>query len=184
MQGRGGLVRINAHAVHRTDLGAAKVNRRIAAQAIHPPEVAAHLDFFAEEAYPPDRKKKDPFQDREAAQGHEAHPDVHLLQFQTAFHRDSPRKNFISVSPGMAFSSAAGPCHKVRPSRRSKKWSPTAQASSRLWVTRMHPTFFLRLMSFMTAQIFSQVAGSKPVVCLLYTSPSPRDRQKTRMPSS
>ena len=24
----------------------------------------------------------------------------------------------------------------------------------------------------------------KPVICLLYTSPSPRDRQKSRMPSS
>ena len=26
--------------------------------------------------------------------------------------------------------------------------------------------------------------GFKPVTCLLYTSPSPRDRQKSRMPSS
>ena len=26
--------------------------------------------------------------------------------------------------------------------------------------------------------------GSSPNVCLLYTSPSPRDRQKSRMPSS
>ena len=26
--------------------------------------------------------------------------------------------------------------------------------------------------------------GEEPVVCLLYTSPSPRDRQKSRMPSS
>ena len=25
---------------------------------------------------------------------------------------------------------------------------------------------------------------TKPIVCLLYTSPSPRDRQKSRMPSS
>ena len=27
-------------------------------------------------------------------------------------------------------------------------------------------------------------AGARPEVCLLYTSPSPRDRQKSRMPSS
>ena len=26
--------------------------------------------------------------------------------------------------------------------------------------------------------------GEKPHICLLYTSPSPRDRQKARMPSS
>ena len=26
--------------------------------------------------------------------------------------------------------------------------------------------------------------GTKLIVCLLYTSPSPRDRQKSRMPSS
>ena len=28
------------------------------------------------------------------------------------------------------------------------------------------------------------VACGKPFICLLYTSPSPRDRQKSRMPSS
>ena len=34
--------------------------------------------------------------------------------------------------------------------------------------------------------VFSPVQESKPLLsfCLLYTSPSPRDRQKTRMPSS
>ena len=30
----------------------------------------------------------------------------------------------------------------------------------------------------------AQAAASHDVVCLLYTSPSPRDRQKSRMPSS
>ena len=29
-----------------------------------------------------------------------------------------------------------------------------------------------------------RIVIDKPVVCLLYTSPSPRDRQKSRMPSS
>ena len=28
------------------------------------------------------------------------------------------------------------------------------------------------------------IAGIGPIICLLYTSPSPRDRQKSRMPSS
>ena len=28
------------------------------------------------------------------------------------------------------------------------------------------------------------LTGTRPTVCLLYTSPSPRDRQKSRMPSS
>ena len=29
-----------------------------------------------------------------------------------------------------------------------------------------------------------QLLEAKPMICLLYTSPSPRDRQKSRMPSS
>ena len=29
-----------------------------------------------------------------------------------------------------------------------------------------------------------KVTLNKPIACLLYTSPSPRDRQKSRMPSS
>ena len=33
-------------------------------------------------------------------------------------------------------------------------------------------------------QNFEQHAANLDYVCLLYTSPSPRDRQKTRMPSS
>ena len=37
----------------------------------------------------------------------------------------------------------------------------------------------------MTAVIMLNQTGRKPVkTCLLYTSPSPRDRQKSRMPSS
>ena len=31
---------------------------------------------------------------------------------------------------------------------------------------------------------FSIIAGVDPKVCLLYTSPSPRDRTRSRMPSS
>ena len=38
------------------------------------------------------------------------------------------------------------------------------------------------------AELYCNVCGittpSKDVICLLYTSPSPRDRQKSRMPSS
>ena len=33
-------------------------------------------------------------------------------------------------------------------------------------------------------QIFDEIALEFPNICLLYTSPSPRDRQKSRMPSS
>ena len=32
--------------------------------------------------------------------------------------------------------------------------------------------------------IFAEIAGLADILCLLYTSPSPRDRQKSRMPSS
>ena len=31
---------------------------------------------------------------------------------------------------------------------------------------------------------FRSLVHGKPEICLLYTSPSPRDRQKSRMPSS
>ena len=33
-------------------------------------------------------------------------------------------------------------------------------------------------------EIVSAIRGCKVMLCLLYTSPSPRDRQKSRMPSS
>ena len=33
-------------------------------------------------------------------------------------------------------------------------------------------------------EIKNKKIGAVPIVCLLYTSPSPRDRQKSRMPSS
>ena len=39
------------------------------------------------------------------------------------------------------------------------------------------------LMSFVVAHYFG-AKGLGNYVCLLYTSPSPRDRQKSRMPSS
>ena len=49
-----------------------------------------------------------------------------------------------------------------------------------------------KTLSFETGKIAKQADGSTVVsmgdtmvlVCLLYTSPSPRDRQKSRMPSS
>ena len=47
------------------------------------------------------------------------------------------------------------------------------------WGFSKHPpasAFFL--------EIFYQIFGSQDWVCLLYTSPSPRDRTRSRMPSS
>ena len=44
-------------------------------------------------------------------------------------------------------------------------------------------TFYKRLVSDLKRIGFEQ-SLSDPCVCLLYTSPSPRDRQKSRMPSS
>ena len=38
--------------------------------------------------------------------------------------------------------------------------------------------------SFRIVEIAVPQPGDKPRGCLLYTSPSPRDRQKSRMPSS
>ena len=35
-----------------------------------------------------------------------------------------------------------------------------------------------------TTQVFFKTEKRQYVICLLYTSPSPRDRQKSRMPSS
>ena len=36
----------------------------------------------------------------------------------------------------------------------------------------------------LTVEAFDDAQYLKPLTCLLYTSPSPRDRQKSRMPSS
>ena len=41
------------------------------------------------------------------------------------------------------------------------------------------------LLQFSIIGVFARTAGKRnPYTCLLYTSPSPRDRQKSRMPSS
>ena len=49
----------------------------------------------------------------------------------------------------------------------------------------VHPTVFAKTnadMKLVKEEIFGPVVCAQP--CLLYTSPSPRDRQKSRMPSS
>ena len=43
---------------------------------------------------------------------------------------------------------------------------------------------FLSGISMVNAAMTTQLAFERFTVCLLYTSPSPRDRQKSRMPSS
>ena len=46
---------------------------------------------------------------------------------------------------------------------------------------------FVRFLRFFADKVFAKRYGHRAVVletCLLYTSPSPRDRQKSRMPSS
>ena len=45
-------------------------------------------------------------------------------------------------------------------------------------------TFFIRLAIMVVLGYIQQRMAPKPRACLLYTSPSPRDRQKSRMPSS
>ena len=44
--------------------------------------------------------------------------------------------------------------------------------------------WFLVLPSLVTALVLAAILGGSTWTCLLYTSPSPRDRQKSRMPSS
>ena len=62
-----------------------------------------------------------------------------------------------------------------------------------LWVKAAHVIFVIFLMAglFMMPRFFvyhQETAPGSPEdqrwICLLYTSPSPRDRQKSRMPSS
>ena len=36
----------------------------------------------------------------------------------------------------------------------------------------------------LASKVISKIKNSRSDICLLYTSPSPRDRQKSRMPSS
>ena len=54
------------------------------------------------------------------------------------------------------------------------------------WVTwRQHrPTLISLPVVLGAVAVFLWIAGLKIHHCLLYTSPSPRDRQKSRMPSS
>ena len=43
----------------------------------------------------------------------------------------------------------------------------------------------IMIISFLlSAILYESVFGKRFEICLLYTSPSPRDRQKSRMPSS
>ena len=55
---------------------------------------------------------------------------------------------------------------------------------------RPRPHGFQRLIDFKLAvspepsQLYELMAAGGDTICLLYTSPSPRDRQKSRMPSS
>ena len=44
--------------------------------------------------------------------------------------------------------------------------------------------FFLKRFPGLTLADYSDGVNALPQYCLLYTSPSPRDRQKSRMPSS
>ena len=56
-------------------------------------------------------------------------------------------------------------------------------------MTPMLDVVFILLIFFIVTSVFVKIPGIEPskpeaVTCLLYTSPSPRDRQKSRMPSS
>ena len=71
------------------------------------------------------------------------------------------------------------------------KDDPNSKPGSRRTPTMLHATDkWLELSDFILPQIttsFSGISFEKPADisgCLLYTSPSPRDRQKSRMPSS
>ena len=54
--------------------------------------------------------------------------------------------------------------------------------------TKEQESFQIEVRSFLNdnlePQVVEKVKNGIPITCLLYTSPSPRDRQKSRMPSS
>ena len=52
-----------------------------------------------------------------------------------------------------------------------------------LWVSNNKPEIFRKLIEDKSSDV-TYIDGKWYFICLLYTSPSPRDRQKSRMPSS
>ena len=61
-------------------------------------------------------------------------------------------------------------------------WS-SAFVAAKSGVVYATPFAFLAVRFAIVAAIFASI-GAGVYICLLYTSPSPRDRQKSRMPSS
>ena len=52
------------------------------------------------------------------------------------------------------------------------------------WLKRNYPIISEELSIQQLRNFVRQTSLENPKICLLYTSPSPRDRQKSRMPSS
>ena len=57
-------------------------------------------------------------------------------------------------------------------------WEEARELAS--WLVALEP----EKQSYFKEKVFKAAQSAKNVFCLLYTSPSPRDRQKSRMPSS
>ena len=75
--------------------------------------------------------------------------------------------------------------HTPLAKRQSKEWRPKgAPAPTKPCDLRMHKKQMLLTFFDINGLIYTRYAPVGTKVCLLYTSPSPRDRQKSRMPSS
>ena len=59
---------------------------------------------------------------------------------------------------------------------------PAINVGSKVKITRVRDRIPADLVKLLLGNAEGTVTGFK--ICLLYTSPSPRDRQKSRMPSS
>ena len=60
----------------------------------------------------------------------------------------------------------------------------TGETALQAFRKHIHPAVGLYFIAALTLGVAGSVMGVMGIVCLLYTSPSPRDRQKTCMPSS
>ena len=81
--------------------------------------------------------------------------------------------------PGQYYGDKERRLLKSQPGKARGKGNPTGPSQTRGPDYRTKP-----VANDLLKQLLAEPGGIKQMSCLLYTSPSPRDRQKARMPSS
>jgi len=62
--------------------------------------------------------------------------------------------------------------------------SPSGIRKAALLLMGLEPTTAAELLKVADPEVVTRIAAELAYLCLLYTSPSPRDRTRSRMPSS